>query len=67
MKMKELELSNQKCYYCEKTMKYLGGILFSPPTYNNKNMVYKHHVCRGCYNAITREPRQRDFEKEDKK
>lgn len=41
-----------KCDKCKEELKDFGGILLSPP--DEKNMVRKFHLCRKCYEGISR-------------
>jgi hypothetical protein len=46
---------NISCKMCDKKLKSLGGILFSPPmdivesVQSNTDTVKKHHVCNDCW------------------
>ena len=41
------------CDKCKKELTQFGGILFSPP--NERGMVKKWHVCKGCYEEMVKE------------
>lgn len=58
-----MKLSDITCYFCGIKMTQQGGILFSPPSDMHKSMVYKHHVCRGCYSVIVARPREIEDQK----
>ena len=38
------------CDKCKQELSDFGGILLSPP--DEKGMVKKMHLCKGCYNEI---------------
>lgn len=42
-----------KCDKCKDELSDFGGILLSPP--DDENMVRKFHLCRKCYEEISRE------------
>jgi hypothetical protein len=39
-----------KCNKCNKSLKNLGGLIFSPP--DDRNQVVKYHVCVSCYGGL---------------
>lgn len=44
-----------KCDKCKEELSDFGGILLSPP--DDKNMVRKFHLCKKCYEEISKELR----------
>ena len=38
-----------QCDKCKKELKDFGGLAFSPPYPNRKDMVYKFHLCKDCW------------------
>ena len=43
---------NIPCDFCGNILKHKGGLVFSPPSYKHPTMVWKYHLCRGCYNVL---------------
>lgn len=40
------------CDKCKEELKQAGALIFSPPYQNN--ITKKYHLCRSCYNLLTR-------------
>lgn len=38
------------CRLCNRGLKELGGLIFSPP--DEEGRVYKYHICKKCFKSL---------------